>query len=194
MKKFIISLFALTLNFSINAQDTVIIKEEGADINLDRIKEFKELGPREKFHIGGGITGLSFGNPTSLGISPMVGYDIGPELTVGLGFTYQYYSIRIGGISSNSNLFGRRIFVRNYLPFLKELVGPCFLVGQVESFKDINSNSPNSYSSPLLLGLGIGPKKGLNLQVFYDFNYGKNFFKTSPYGSNIVFQVNGFLW
>lgn len=194
MKKLLFIFAFLAANFYGFAQDTIRIAQDGADINLDKPKEFSDFTFRERLHFGGGISGLSFGNPTSIGISPMAGYDLTPDLTLGLGFTYQYYGFKFNGIKSSSNLIGKRIFVRNYVHFLDNLIGPSFLVGQIENFSDIKTNSPTNYSNPILIGLGIGQRRGLNLQVLYDLNYGKNVFKASPYGSALVFQVSGFLW
>jgi hypothetical protein len=48
------------------------------------------------------------------------------------------------------------------------------------------------YSTPVLVGIGIGSKLGINLNVMYDLNYtaGSN----SPYGTALVVQVGGFFF
>ncbi len=195
MKKLLFFLFYFNIGLNLFGQEQVTITQEGADINLDKDKEFSELSFKEKFHLGGGFSGLSFGNPTSIGISPMVGYDVTPNITFGIGGTYQYYSIKtINGGRLRSDNIGGRVFVRNYLDFLNNLIGPGFLIGQVESFKDINTVIPYSYSTNVLVGIGMGPRRGFNFQVMYDLNYNKNYLKSSIYGSPIVVQVSGFIF
>lgn len=177
------------------AQDSVVIKEEGAQEDLDREKDFSELSFRERIHFGGGISGLTFGNPTSVGLAPMVGYQIGNQTTVGFGLSYQYYSVKdYYGNRASSSLLGENIFIRQHLPFLTQLIGQGFLIGKVENFQRLNSNStyPFTYSNPVLLGIGIGSKIGLNLNVMYDFNYENA--QRSPYGTALVVQIGGFFF
>ncbi|MFD1819652.1 hypothetical protein SAMN04515674_11444 [Pseudarcicella hirudinis] len=199
MKKLLFFIFLATASFTkIYAQDPVVIKQEGATGDLDEEPDVRDLPFRQRIRIGGGVSGLSFGNPTSIGISPMVGYQATNETIVGLGLTYQYYSIKdIYGNRYSNNLLGERIFARRYLPFLQQLVGQGYLVGQVENYSSLSDSGPYtfSYSNPILIGVGIGSKIGLNIQVMYDLNYpSANSFKTSPYGSALVIQIGGFFF
>ncbi|MFM7020322.1 MAG: hypothetical protein ACKOXC_05955 [Aquirufa sp.] len=177
-----------SMSFHCLAQDPVIIAEEGARGDLDVEPDVSELTFRQRLHVGGGISGLSFGNPTSIGLSPMVGYMATNTTIVGVGATYQYFAYRG---SQASNLFGQRLFVRQYVPALSQLLGQSFLTAQVENFSDM-SNSYAPYSNPVLVGIGIGSKIGINLNIMYDLNYSAS--KTSPYGSALVVQVGGFFF
>ena len=177
-----------SMSFHCLAQDPVIIAEEGARGDLDVEPDGSELTFRQRLHVGGGISGLSFGNPTSIGLSPMVGYMATNTTIVGVGATYQYFAYR--GYQA-SNLFGQRLFVRQYVPALSQLLGQSFLTAQVENFSDM-SNSYAAYSNPVLVGIGIGSKIGINLNIMYDLNYSAS--KTSPYGSALVVQVGGFFF
>jgi hypothetical protein len=176
------------------AQDPIVIKEEGARGDLDIEPDVSELSFRERLHFGGGISGLSFGNPTSIGISPMAGYLLAKNTILGLGMTYQYYSVSYGVGKSTSNLLGERIFVRQQIPALSALIGQGYLTAQLENFNDMSPGTLVGYSNPFLVGIGIGSRIGINLSLMYDLNYSETSGKQSPYGSAFVVQVGGFFF
>ena len=180
-------LFTL-MSYESLAQDAEVIAEEGARGDLDLEPDVRDLSFRERLHFGGGISGLSFGNPTSVGLSPMAGYMATNTTIIGVGMTYQYFAYR--GYAA-SNLLGERIFVRQYVPGLSALLGQSYLTAQVENFSDL-TNPSYAYSNPVLVGIGIGSKIGINLNVMYDLNYSAS--KASPYGSALVVQVGGFFF
>ena len=176
------------------AQDPIVIKEEGARGDLDIEPDVSELSFRERLHFGGGISGLSFGNPTSIGISPMAGYLLAKNTILGLGMTYQYYSASYAGFKATSNLLGERIFVRQQIPALSALIGQGYLTAQLENFNNMSPGTTGGYSNPFLVGVGIGSRIGINLSLMYDLNYSETSGKQSPYGSAIVVQVGGFFF
>ena len=176
------------------AQDPIVIKEEGARGDLDIEPDVSELSFRERLHFGGGISGLSFGNPTSIGVSPMAGYLLAKNTILGLGMTYQYYSVNYGVGKSTSNLLGERIFVRQQIPALSALIGQGYLTAQLENFNDMSPGTSVGYSNPFLVGIGIGSRIGINLSIMYDLNYSETLGKQSPYGSAFVVQVGGFFF
>ena len=176
------------------AQDPIVIKEEGARGDLDIEPDVSELSFRERLHFGGGISGLSFGNPTSIGISPMAGYLLAKNTILGLGMTYQYYSASYAGFKATSNLLGERIFVRQQIPALSALIGQGYLTAQLENFNNMSPGTTGGYSNPFLVGVGIGSRIGINLSIMYDLNYSETSGKQSPYGSAIVVQVGGFFF
>jgi hypothetical protein len=174
------------------AQEPVVIKEEGAEGDLDKEVDVRELPFRQRLNFGAGINGLSFGNPTSIGISPMVGYSLTNTSIVGAGLIYQYYSVDYGSLGAfTSNLYGQKIFVRQQVPALSQLIGQAYLTGQIENYTNLSDNTGINYSNPVLIGVGIGSKIGINFQVMYDLNYTSG---RSPYGSAIVVQVGGFFF
>ena len=181
---------------SLLAQDEqVIIKEEGARGDLDVEPDVSELSFRERLHFGGGLSGLSFGNPTSIGISPMAGYLLTNNTILGVGMTYQYYSLSYSGYRATSNLLGERIFLRQQIPMLAQLLGQGYLTAQLENFNDMSAGTTGvGYSTPFLVGIGIGSRIGINLSLMYDLNYSATSGKASPYGSAFVVQVGGFFF
>ena len=198
MKKivFLFCLIFFPAASSVLAQDEqVVIKEEGARGDLDVEPDVSELSFRERLHFGGGLSGLSFGNPTSIGISPMAGYLLTNNTVIGVGMTYQYYSLNIAGYRATSNLLGERIFVRQQIPMLSQLLGQGYLTAQLENFNDMSAGTTGAgYSNPFLVGIGIGSRIGINLSLLYDLNYSATSAKQSPYGSAFVVQVGGFFF
>lgn len=197
MNKIVVLILFFFLAYTPNllAQDPIVIKEEGARGDLDIEPDVSELSFRERLHFGGGVTGLSFGNPTSIGISPMAGYLLTNNTILGLGMTYQYYSITYAGFKATSNLLGERIFVRQQIPQLSAFIGQGYLTAQLENFDNMSAGTTGGgYSNPFLVGIGIGSRIGINLSLMYDLNYSATSLKQSPYGSAFVVQVGGFFF
>jgi hemolysin activation/secretion protein len=120
----------------------------------------------------------------------MAGYMLTNNTILGVGLTYQYFSFR--GFQA-SNLLGQRIFVRQFVPALTAMIGQSYLTAQIENFQDVSSSAFKvKYSTPVLVGLGIGSKLGINLNVLYDLNYSAG--SNSPYGTALVVQVGGFFF
>ncbi len=194
MKKLLLFFSLLTFGgiSEVFAQEPVVIKEEGAEGDLDAEVDVRDLPFRKRLNFGAGINGLSFGNPTSIGLSPMVGYSLTNNSIIGVGLTYQYYSANYGSLGTyTSNLLGQKIFIRQQVPALSQLIGQAYLTGQLENFSNLSDNTGISYSNPVLVGVGIGSKIGINFQVMYDLNYTSG---RSPYGSALVVQVGGFFF
>ncbi len=194
MKKLLLFFSLLTFGgiSEVFAQEPVVIKEEGAEGDLDAEVDVRDLPFRKRLNFGAGINGLSFGNPTSIGLSPMVGYSLTNNSIIGVGLTYQYYSANYGSLGTyTSNLLGQKIFIRQQVPALSQLIGQAYLTGQIENFSNLSDNTGISYSNPVLVGVGIGSKIGINFQVMYDLNYTSG---RSPYGSALVVQVGGFFF
>ena len=194
MKKLI--LFFSLLTFvgvsEVFAQEPVVIKEEGAEEDLDVEVDVRTLPFRQRLNFGGGISGLSFGNPTSIGVSPMVGYSLTNNTILGVGLTYQYYSATYGSLGTySSNLLGQRIFIRQQVPALNQIIGQAYLTGQIENYANLSDNTGINYSIPVLVGVGLGSKLGINFSVMYDLNYTAG---RSPYGSALVVQIGGFFF
>ena len=194
MKKLLLFFSLLTFGgiTEVFAQDPVVIKEEGAQGDLDAEVDVRDLPFRQRLNFGGGISGLSFGNPTSIGVSPMLGYSLTNTSILGVGLTYQYYSANYGSLGTySSNLLGQKIFVRQQVPALSQVIGQAYLTGQIENYTNLSNNTGISYSNPVLVGVGLGSKIGINFQVMYDLNYTAG---RSPYGSALVVQVGGFFF
>lgn len=68
--------------------------------------------PMDKIRLGGSVGPFSFGTYTSIGVSPVAGYQVTERLALGGGLSYTYSSYRdpYSGIKSNSNSYGGRLF------------------------------------------------------------------------------------
>lgn len=174
---------------------SVVIKQEGYQTPVDEMP-LNELTFRQRLRIGGGVSGLQFGNPTSIGIAPMVGYQATPNLIVGGRLSYNYQSFNFAGIKSRFNLLGTSAFAMQDLPFVGQLLGGSRGFAQVEYEQFQNLSSSFKYRPALLAGVGINAGngrgwRGINLTALYDFNYNSY---DSFYGSPLVLRIGGFLF
>ncbi len=66
----------------------------------------------DRLRLGGSVGPLSFGTYTSIGVSPVAGYQVTDRLALGGGLSYTYSSYRdpYSNIKSNSNSYGGRFF------------------------------------------------------------------------------------
>ncbi len=196
MKKLLFFLFVSIASYtSTYAQDPVVIKQDSSVRDLDEEQDVRELPFRQRIRFGGGIGGLQFGNPTVVGVSPMVGYQATNNFTVGLALDYQYQGGTSFGRKYSINQYGPRLFGQYRLQFLEQILSRAF--AQVELQKYYGSQSFNgsssldiNYDTQALAGLGVG-FGGFQITALYNLNYNA---LTSPYGSPIVIRVGGFFF
>lgn len=133
----------------------------------------------------GGNIGLSFGDYTSVNISPQVGYRFNRYFGLGGGISYNYYDDKDYDYSLNYlgfNIYGRIYPVRYLMVF-----------AQPEFHKRWGSvhgvDTKNEYFSCMLLGVGgiipVGPRSAMTVSAYYDVSQNKY----SPYGDNIGYSV-----
>ena len=193
-----IAIFILLLSETIFAQDStiiqdpppVVITQEGyseqvhpEDIPLNQ-RSF-----RQRLKIGGGINSIQLGNPTIIGLSPMVGYQATNKMIVGAGLSYIYYKIKnpYSNLSARGDVFAYSGFVRYNLAFLQKMIGNGFFTAEVEQYQGIQVKQ--TYTPALLAGFGLGVASGFGITAMYDFNFNYNTsFRSSPW----VIRVNGF--
>jgi hypothetical protein len=196
-KRVIFFLFISIASYtSTYAQDPIVIKQDSSVRDLDEEQDVRELPFRQRIRFGGGIGGLQFGNPTVIGVSPMVGYQATNDFTIGLALDYQYQggTDRFSGIKYNVNQYGPRLFGQYRLQFLEQILSRAF--AQVEVQKYYGSQSFNggsfdiNYDTQALAGIGVG-FGGFQMTVLYNLNYNEF---TSPYGSPLVIRVGGFFF
>lgn len=164
-----------------------------AQVEIDREEEpsFKE-----RIYFGGGFS-ATFGNITSVYVSPIVGYMITRGFSAGLGVTYQYYKDKRYVPSYESNSYGGRVFLRQNIYVIPRL--PLFAYGEYESlnFEAAKYNPvteeyylDRDWYPRLLLGAGLfapfGRRGGFYFAVMYDVIYKGS---ESPYGSPWVYRM-----
>jgi hypothetical protein len=135
----------------------------------------------------GGSFGAQFGDETVLEISPLVGYRLTNNFSVGVGLTYMYYSFTdfYSGINYNTNIYGGRLFAKDYV------FRNFFAYAEYEV---LNLEEPNALSGELqrvttnnpLVGAGfsqpIGRNAFVNFMVLWDINPDVY----SPYSNPII--------
>lgn len=191
MKKLLFFLFLSIVSYtSTYAQDPIIIKQDSSVRDLDEPVDVRDLPFRQRLKFGGGIGGLQFGNPTVVGISPMVGYQATNDLIVGLAVDYQYQGGTLFGQKYSVNQYGPRLFGQYRLHLLENILSGAFLQGEVQKYYASSQGRSVDYDVQALAGIGIG-FGGFNLTALYNLNYNEG---TSPYGSPIVIRVGGFFF
>jgi hypothetical protein len=70
---------------------------------------------KERIYTGGDL-GLAFGTSTFINVSPLVGYKLTEKFSLGVGATYQYYSVRFSPEEKySSSIYGGQLFSRYIL-------------------------------------------------------------------------------
>ena len=191
MKKFLFFLFLSIVSYtSTYAQDPIVIKQDSSVRDLDEPVDVRDLPFRQRLKFGGGIGGLQFGNPTVVGISPMMGYQATNDLIVGLAVDYQYQGGTLFGQKYSINQYGPRLFGQYRLHLLENILSGAFLQGEVQKYYASSGGRSVVYDVQALAGIGIG-FGGFNITALYNLNYNE---LTSPYGSPIVIRVGGFFF
>lgn len=120
-KTYLMIAFGSLLAFSVAAQTAnpdapppPVRQEEGPIKVLDAPP--KKQPPRppsalDKLRLGGSVGPLSFGSVTSIGVSPVAGYQATERLSLGGGLSYQYTQIRYSSsVKSSYDNYGGRVF------------------------------------------------------------------------------------
>ncbi len=191
MQKILFLLFLSIATYtSTFAQTPVVIKQDSTVKDLDDEEEYdvRDLPFRERIRFGGGIGGLQFGSPTVIAVSPMVGYQVTNDLTVGLAVDYQYYKYRY---SVAQNQYGPRAFGQYRLHFLDSIASKMFAQAELQKYYYSAGGYSFDYPIQTLAGLGIG-YGGFQITALYNFTYQNGV--SSPYGSPIVLRIGGFFF
>jgi len=142
----------------------------------------------KRIYFGGGIS-LTFGSHTRVGISPLVGYQVSPQISVGTQLNYEYFRQDVPGGTHAIRTYGGSLFGRYHpTPQLYVHLEPALFSQDVES-------RPNSWTretvSYLFIGGGafqpIAPGLKAYVQVTFDLLHDPR----SPYGSNQSFVTTG---
>ena len=127
----------------------------------------------------GGHLGASFGDYTSINISPRIGYAISSKFSTGIGTSYSYYDYK----SFSRNYGGMNLYV--HLKPIQNFI----LLAEPEILRAWGSNIESQVVPCLLLGGGIilpvGNKSGISMTFAYDVLQNKE----SPYRGELVYSV-----
>ncbi len=145
-----------------------------------------EVYKKDKRTFIGGNLGLQFGTITILDISPYIGYELTNYLSMGAGFTYQYFRDGRGENKYSSSMYGGRLFSS------VKIIPEIFAYAEYEI---LNLEIPNSSGneirknvSSVLVGGGyrqmIGPKMYSDIMILWNLTESDD----SPY-TNPIYRV-----
>ena len=133
----------------------------------------------QRLRFGGGINGFRFGNPFSLGVSPVIAYQAAEHLILGVGGTYNYTRYKAPFyVPTTLNQYGGRGFAM--YEAIPSIIPNLYLHGEVESTtiqqkvdNSAGQNASLSLTTPLV-GLTymqpISRRFGVNLTALYNLN------------------------
>lgn len=188
-------LLSSSLAFGQLTEDPEDRQEQGKDPYRTQTPEGRPLPFGQRLRFGGGINGFRFGNPFSLGVSPVVAYQATERLLVGVGGTYNYTRFKAPYYApATLDQFGGRGFAM--FEAIPSLVPNLYLHGEVENStirqRDDQSginNASLSLTTPLL-GLTymqpISRRFGVNLTALYNFN-------SNSYASQAIYGSSPFI-
>lgn len=193
---FIAALLSSSMAFGQLTEDPEDRRDQGKDPLRTQTPEGRPLPFGQRLRFGGGINGFRFGNPFSLGASPVVAYQATERLLVGVGASYTY--TRYKGITNTGatvpvetyNQYGGRGFVM--YEAIPSIVPNLYLHGEVETttvqVRADQTGQRASYGlTTPLLGLTymqpITRRFGVNLTALYNLNYNNNVSR-AIYGSS----------
>lgn len=171
-------------------------RDQGKDPLKTQTPEGKPLPFSQRLRFGGGITGLRFGNPTSLGASPVVAYQASERLILGVAVSYTYTRYKLPYYTpATLNQYGGRGFAM--YEFIPALVPNLYLHGELETstYQIKTDGFPNSQTGSVtapLVGLTysqpISRRFGFNITALYNLNY------TNNYASSLVYSNSPFVF
>lgn len=179
---FAIALLSSSLAFGQLTEDPDERRNQGHDPLRTQTPEGRPLPFSQRLRFGGGISGFQFGNPFSLGVSPVIAYQATEHLIVGIGGNYVYTRYKPGYIYANQgvtiNQYGGRGFAM--YEFIPSILPNLYLHGELQSnyYQQKIDQSVTSYTGNVtapLIGLTymqpITRRFGVNLTALYNLNY-----------------------
>lgn len=181
--KIYLKIFALLqlINFNILGQDSlrsvdpqpVIITQEGYTPGQNQeAQSVKDLSFKQRLRLGGGISQIQLGNPTIIGVSPMLAYLTSDKSLLAVGGSYNYLRVKdpFSGQKFRGDFASTNIFYRHEIGFLQQLIGQAFGQVEAEQFFGV-TNKNEKYRPSFMAGIGLGMRRGIGFTLLYDFNY-----------------------
>ncbi|ARK09843.1 hypothetical protein [Fibrivirga algicola] len=111
---FLVALLSSSVAFGQITEDPEERRDQGQAPLKSQTPEGNPLPFKDRIRFGGGISGLSFGNPFSIGLSPVVAYQVSEHFVAGLGVGYTYSSgyrdFNNAKIDGTLNQYSGRVF------------------------------------------------------------------------------------
>ena len=194
------ALLSSSMAFGQITEDPDDRRDRGKDPLRTQTPEGRPLPFGQRLRFGGGINGFRFGNPFSLGASPVVAYQATERLILGIGgsYTYTRYKLPIYTPTTYRQYAGRGFAMFEFIP---SLIPNLYLHGELENSTiqekiDGRGSVQASLTAPLV-GLTysqpISRRFGVNLTALYNLNYNDNAgLARVIYGSPLVLRLSFF--
>lgn len=197
----IAALLSSSMAFGQITEDPEDRQGQGKDPLRTQTPEGRPLPFSQRLRFGGGINGFRFGNPFSLGASPVVAYQATERMLVGIGGTYTYTHYKLPYYTPTTySQFGGRGFVM--YEFIPSILPNLYLHAEIENtnvqVKDDQTSRKATYglTAPLLgvtYSQPISRRFGVNLTALYNLNYNDSAgLARSIYGSPFVLRLSFF--
>lgn len=182
---FITALLTSSVAFGQLTEDPDDRRDRGKDPLRTQTPEGQPLPFSQRLRFGGGITGFRFGNPFSLGVSPVIAYQASERMIVGVGGSYTYTRYKPGFIYPTQgvtiNQYGARGFVM--YEFIPSILANLYLHGELQTntYQQKVDQVVGAYTGTIaapFLGLTymqpISRRFGVNITALYNLNYKAN--------------------
>lgn len=165
-------------------------------VKKERSSDLSEQSFGQRLTFGGNL-GLAFGNPTSIDLSPRLGYRFTEKFIAGLGANYIYYNLDFnfsngGGGSIESSFYGGRVYGQ-YFVIPQAFAWVELEAMNVDFFNDANDRVEREWQLAPLLGAGFfqsfGGRGGIAFAVLYNLNHqdGRSY-RNTPWVTRIGFN------
>lgn len=202
---FITLLLSSSLAYGQLTEDPEDRRDQGRDPLRTQTPEGRPLPFGQRLRYGGGINGFRFGNPFSIGVSPVLAYQATERMIVGIGGNYTY--TRFKGYTNTGatvplqtyNQYGGRAFVM--YEFIPSILPNLYLHGELENstvdikYDQTGQKFSDGLTSPLVgvtYSQPISRRFGVNLTALYNLNYNDNNLARTIYGSPFVLRLSFF--
>ncbi len=185
----IFSIFALSFNTPMKSQNTIsklFVALLFALFVGNTVHAQPELDSTKRWYFGGNL-GAQFGSETFIEVSPLVGYRITENFSIGAGITYIYFSQQNPynpAYSYHSNIYGARLFAKEYL------IKNFFAYGEEELLNleepNFNGDLVRTDVGSTLVGGGFSQSMGGNALSYLMILWNLNETPYSPYTSPII--------
>ncbi|WP_338874098.1 hypothetical protein WBJ53_00525 [Spirosoma sp. SC4-14] len=198
---FVLCLLSSSVAFGQLTEDPEDRRDQGKDPFKTQTIDGDPLPFSQRLRFGGGINGFRFGNPFSLGVSPVVAYQTTERLILGIGGTYNYTHYKAPYyVPTTYNQFGVRGFAM--YEFIPSILPNLYLHGEIENSSIQVRDDQTSQKSSVgvtapLVGLTysqpISRRFGVNLTALYNLNYNDpQGVSQYIYGSPLVIRLSFF--
>ncbi|MFD2932295.1 hypothetical protein [Spirosoma flavum] len=182
---FITALLSSSVAFGQLTEDPDERRGQGKDPLRTQTPEGRPLPFGQRLRFGGGINGFRFGNPFSLGISPVIAYQASERMIVGVGVNYTYTRYKAGLLYATQgvtiNQYGARGFVM--YEFIPSILPNLYLHGELQTntYQQKVDQVAGAYTGTIaapFLGVTymqpITRRFGVNITALYNLNYKPN--------------------